>query len=257
VGGADELFGDPSAASDAEQQDAVDVHVANDDEMGAAAAAAADAAVDAAAPLPGPGPPDQLQQDANGDMRPAVNYVYQALDADNREDELLDYEDLDDARVFNTRKDRAWCFMCQFREAPSSMAGHPGLLQLQTIRAENYGHVSRPALAQMIQDHYNKELRPCIQPEEDRKMWYKRTIMDHIEKHSPDRLTDTMNNLHTVRGVMRILKQNIKMCNPEDQNDCKINASNVKLLAEMMKLAQKFSADAEKLSTTHRDRQPL
>jgi hypothetical protein len=209
---------------------------------------------DAGHPLPVPGAPHMLQPDPDGDMRPPPVYVYRDLDPQSGADAKLDEEDEDDLLRFNRASDKRWCFLCVMRESPAALEGHPGLQRLHRIRLENYGMVSMECLAQMMQDHYNRELRPCIEPEEDRRPWFKRTIVQHVEEHARDRLTDIVSNLRAVRGVVTLLKQSIKMCNADDPSDVKINAANVKLLENMVKLSQRLGADAEHLSTSQKER---
>jgi hypothetical protein len=179
-------------------------------------------------------------------------YRYQPLE---HNDALSDSEiDEEEEDRYIARNNKPWCFACEMREDPRNLDGHPALRKLENVRLDNYGKVATRVVARMMQEVYNQELRPKIMPPSDRRAWKRKTIVEHLEVHAPDKFTDTVANLRVARGVVRLLSNSVRLCNVEDPSDSKVDIGHVRLLAQMMKVTQQLSSEADAYATEQQKR---
>ncbi|MBL4665362.1 MAG: hypothetical protein JKY23_05365 [Nitrospinaceae bacterium] len=143
-----------------------------------------------------------------------------------------------------------WCFQCHVRGSHEQFVGNTFLHDLESIRRENYGLVSMDALTSMMQDFYNENLRPFIEPESDRRPWSRRVIAQHIEEHAPDSYTDCMRSMRIMRGVLRVLGGRLCMSNVADASDQVLNTGHTKLYMSMLVAMGKLTSQADRLQTS-------
>ena len=178
---------------------------------------------------------------AQGDLEIEKAYEYCDLDPSTR---LVEYEDTDDVD---------FCFLCSMRSKHSAHEGNPFLRRLHLIIRDNYAQVSAEAFTSMVQEFYNTQIRPRIAHPQDRRVWTKRSILEHVELHAPSRYTDTVRNLRLVRSAMNLLGTRMKLKNVQDDKDVKLDTANLKLFTQLLKDSQRLGAEAESLVTAFRE----
>jgi hypothetical protein len=144
-----------------------------------------------------------------------------------------------------------FCFLCEFVEKPSgdSKSSKP-LEDLHALITDNYGRIGVGALTTLIQRYYEKEIRHRIINPEGRKRWTRKQILEHIEIHAPNRYTDTIRQLRFVRGALTILSGQVKMENPDEPSDIKLDLTNLKMYMLLMKDNHRLSVEAETIASS-------
>ena len=164
------------------------------------------------------------------------DFAYQPIVAEVKDDEDEERDELEPD----------WCFLCRVSANPQAFGSSPFLHTLNNIRLDNYDKVSRQELANMLQTYYNQMIRPKLTPVSERRPWRKKVIMQHIEEHAPDPITDIQVHMRTVRAVMNCLTYRLRMTHSATGEN-KIETRNVQLYAQLSQLMQNLHRKAASL----------
>ncbi|GBG28606.1 Hypothetical Protein FCC1311_048272 [Hondaea fermentalgiana] len=162
---------------------------------------------------------------------------------DESEDEEPGSEDLPMSFEQLTEvKYRDSCFACKYINS-SSLRENPEFVALMKLYTENAGSVSRPALFQLVKDHFDAYCRPVVQAE-----WSIACIEEHFTLHTnfpTDEVLKQLKVLVSIRNKMisTLLTRNVRT------GEVKAHSNNIKNLITIQKEIRELLSFKKKLPT--------
>ena len=111
-------------------------------------------------------------------------------------------EDIKDSQETELSDNPDWCYWCECCDDPKQAGTNPFTQWLQQFWIDRYGSMAASRLTEIIQTHYNAEIRPYIEPAHWRRPWYRRVILEHIEHHAPTSRVDDVKHLRLLRELI-------------------------------------------------------
>jgi len=136
--------------------------------------------------------------------------------------------------------DDNWCFLCEYSQDSTEFDGNRDYARILKLIKDHYGKTTPETLARMVQQFYDRFLRPCI---EHPRPWSKRSIHHHIERHRPDAYNMTVDAVRTITNAMHLLKDGgMCMLNtaPDGTSTRTLNATNTRLYLTLVDRQQRL-----------------
>jgi len=146
----------------------------------------------------------------------------------------------EDEKWLDTEEGDEWCFLCEYSQDSTEFDGNRDYPRLLKLIKDHYGKTTPETLARMVQDFYERFLRPCV---EHPRPWSKRSIYHHIERHRPDAYNMTVDAVRTITNAMHLLKDG-GMCMlsmaPDGTSVRTLNATNTRLYLTLVDRQQRL-----------------
>jgi hypothetical protein len=136
----------------------------------------------------------------------------------------------------NTDCDTSGCWGCQYGATMHARDGdNPKIAEIIRLIRDNHGRMEDRELARIVARHHKEYIRkPSLAAGVACARWTKAQILRHIRHHTLDPTIVFAENIRTLRGVVRMLKERATHVDPET-GESAVNHRNIDLLIKTIR----------------------